>query len=153
MVRVEGGDALVIASMSKLRQDATAKSAGSGSASTERTSSASAPKTKKGSTTASSSASGVDNSQESGWVVAGDGVYPDRIRISWTYMGASLFEVWRKLESEPDSAYVRLIDSWPGQSYEDFSAIPEALYVYKVVAKGKDGVEKASSSDSGYRRK
>ncbi len=82
-------------------------------------------------------------------VLAGDGTYSDKVRVTWTEStGATGYEVWRNTSDSSGSAS-KLSDE-TSTSYDDTSAELEVIYYYWVKAKNSNGTSGFSASDSGY---
>jgi fibronectin type 3 domain-containing protein len=81
-------------------------------------------------------------------VEATDGIYCDRVRVTWDSVeGATSYKVRRLTDSGWDQEWH--VPS--GTTYDDYSAIPSIVYFYRVTACAEVGCGEWIASDSGYR--
>ncbi len=82
-------------------------------------------------------------------VSASDGIYADRVRVTWTPgNGATTHELWRHTNNNPGSA-TRIADS-ASSPYDDAAVVRGVTYWYWVKAKNAGGTSATSLPDSGY---
>ncbi len=81
-------------------------------------------------------------------VSATDGLYTDRVRVTWNASpGATSYEVWRDVaQGGPYS----LRGTVAGTTYDDLDASPGVVYWYKVKACNPSGCSAFSAPDSGF---
>lgn len=83
-------------------------------------------------------------------VIASDGAFNDRVRISWQAAnGAAAYRVFRS--NGDDSATATLLATVTGTVHEDTSAVPGVTYFYWVRSVAGEQVSAFSAADSGYR--
>lgn len=83
-------------------------------------------------------------------VLASDGSYSDKVRISWNAcLEIRSYEVWRNTSDSTGSA--TKVASPTSNSYEDTSASSGKTYYYWVKAVNSKGTSSFSSSNSGFR--
>jgi hypothetical protein len=83
-------------------------------------------------------------------VTASDGLYTDRIYVSWNYVAnATTYNVYRAV-SAPTLYFTYLAYDVPSPFYNDFTATPGVKYYYKVRAINSYGMSWFSSDDGGY---
>jgi hypothetical protein len=94
--------------------------------------------------TAPSDPTGVD---------ASDGIYMDKVRISWDQTeGAAYYEVHRTaVDSPPENSDQPLADDISITRYDDFSTEENVTYYYWVKACNSTGCSNFSDSDDGWR--
>ncbi|MDP2989702.1 MAG: carboxylesterase family protein, partial [Kiritimatiellota bacterium] len=84
-----------------------------------------------------------------GGVFATDGIYADRVQVSWPGVyGASAYEVWRN--TSPDTASAVNLTTIAGTLYDDTDAQTGTVYYYWVRTLGATTNSGASPYDSGY---
>lgn len=84
-------------------------------------------------------------------VSASDGMYADKIEISWTgASGATYYDIYRAELPAYLGGIPSKIGSSADTSYEDFSATCDKIYYYWVKSKNSDGASKYSLFNSGY---
>ncbi len=82
-------------------------------------------------------------------VSASDGVYPDRVRMSWDYAaGAVSYEVWR--HTTRDVSVAAKIGQAVLEWYDDLTALSQTTYYYWIKAVNAAGASSFSAPDSGY---
>ncbi len=85
-------------------------------------------------------------------VLASDGAYADKVRVSWLPSdGATSYEVYRNLSDTPATAQ-RLVGGHPASPYDDITAAPGNLYYYWVKACNSDACSDYSSVNTGFRQ-
>jgi len=83
-------------------------------------------------------------------VNASDGIYSDRVSITWTaVVGANKYKVFRNTSNNTNGAY-EFSDNITTFSFDDFTATPGSTYYYWVQACNNAGCSDYSASDSGY---
>ena len=83
-------------------------------------------------------------------VLATDGSYPNKVRVTWTASsGATGYEVWRFTSNNSNSSS-RLALGLGGSPYDDTTVIAGTNYYYWVKATNAGGTSAFSLSDSGY---
>jgi len=82
-------------------------------------------------------------------ISASDGLFGDRIRVSWSGISdATGYEVWRNTVNASNSAL--LLTTVTGTSYDDMDLVYGQTYYYWVKAKNAYTTSAFSSSDMGY---
>jgi hypothetical protein len=86
-------------------------------------------------------------------VDASDGIYMDKVRISWDQTeGAAYYEVYRTaVDSPPENGDQPLADDVSITRYDDFSTEENVTYYYWVKACNSAGCSDFSDSDDGWR--
>ncbi len=82
-------------------------------------------------------------------VAASDGVYPDKVRVSWAYAaGAASYEVWRNTTRDVSVAVKigQAVLEW----YDDSTALNQTTYYYWIKALNLAGASAFSVLDTGY---
>jgi subtilisin family serine protease len=83
-------------------------------------------------------------------VSASDGVYKDRVRITWnTVADATQYKVFRNTSNTTNGAY-EFPDVITELSFDDLTATPGTVYYYWVQACNISGCSDYSANDSGY---
>jgi PKD repeat protein len=83
-------------------------------------------------------------------VSASDGVYTNRIRVTWnSSAGATKYEVWRNTSDDQGGAS-QIVDQVTGTSYDDYGGNTGLPYFYWIKAKNSAGTTDFSLGDSGY---
>ncbi|MBC7221175.1 hypothetical protein H5T55_06905 [Candidatus Bipolaricaulota bacterium] len=81
-------------------------------------------------------------------VSATDGLYTDRVRVTWNASpGATSYEVWRDVAQ---GGPYTLRGTVAGTTYDDLDASPGVVYWYKVKACNPSGCSAFSAADSGF---
>jgi hypothetical protein len=84
-------------------------------------------------------------------VQASDGVYTDKVRVTWNAVsGATGYEVWRHTSSSSSSA-IRIAYSVTGTSYDDTGAVSGQTYYYWIRACNASVCSGYSNYDTGWR--
>jgi hypothetical protein len=84
-------------------------------------------------------------------VSASDGIYTDRIEVTWTAsLGATSYKVYRSKSSD-SNATKTLLGTTSETLFNDTTAVPMKTYFYWVKASNTYGTTKFSASDKGYR--
>lgn len=83
-------------------------------------------------------------------LLASDGTYPDRVRLTWNASsGATSYGIWRSSGNNP--SFSSQIGSVTVTAYDDTTAAPGQMYHYWVTAANDIGQGGFSPSDSGYK--
>jgi|GEM_PF-1626210 len=83
-------------------------------------------------------------------LTASDGTYSNYILVSWSASGSTNitgYDVWRKNWTND---YVQISSNWFSQAFQDYDAIPNLIYTYRVNARNSFGVSAFSPEDTGY---
>jgi hypothetical protein len=85
-------------------------------------------------------------------VLASDGTYTDRVRITWNASAnATAYEIWRGTSSSSSAAKKISATDVTTTTYDDTSALGGTTYYYWVKAKNAAGTSGFSSSNTGFR--
>jgi predicted phage tail protein len=83
-------------------------------------------------------------------VVASDGTYSDKVRVSWSAVsGATSYEVWRSISSSSASATVA--GTAATTTFDDTTTTANTTYYYWIKALNASGSSLFSASNTGYR--
>jgi fibronectin type 3 domain-containing protein len=83
-------------------------------------------------------------------VVATDGTYADKVRVTWNIVnGATGYEVWRNTANALSTA--AKMGTASGGQYDDTTAVPGTTYYYWIKASNAAGPGGAGGPDTGYR--
>jgi fibronectin type 3 domain-containing protein len=78
---------------------------------------------------------------------ASDGTYAEKVRLEWMGSANASYKVWRKKDGTAEFDHIGMSD---GNSFNDTTADPGVVYIYKVSILS-EGEQCYSNTDSGYR--
>jgi photosystem II stability/assembly factor-like uncharacterized protein len=84
-------------------------------------------------------------------VLASDGLYPDRVGISWTKVPGATYEIYRKSPLDPTAVLLATTPAADAPGYEDATVAQGTIYSYRVAATDGTLCTEWSAPDTGYR--